>query len=65
MSEFTQFVDLASERLGGWVVLAKVTTPLDERRQPLDPVTDYRVRRFIRPVMAADPYWAEASGADD
>jgi hypothetical protein len=49
----------------GWVVLAKVTTPLDERRQPLDPVTDYRVRRFIRPVMAADPYWAEASGADD
>jgi hypothetical protein len=44
----------------GWVVLAKIAPPNPLVNGPLDPgAVDYGVRRFIRPVLATDPYWQD------
>lgn len=43
----------------GWVVLARIVKPVDDKGQITSPTgalpVDYRVRRFIRPQLAADP----------
>jgi hypothetical protein len=39
----------------GWVVLAKIGTKPFDREHPDARNVDYRVRRFIRPQLAADP----------